>query len=186
MVLNQHKRVIGVFSSYKAAILALDHLILSGFPPAKVFLVGKDLVGKKPQDDPAFLRELENQALAGAIARTTTWLRKGLVVGNVVGGVTGLLLGLGILALPGVTQVMVASAIAVTLTSSGICTIAGGLIGTLIGLRMTKRQMREYGALVSNGNYLIIVDGTEDEIYRAARILNSQGIRKILKFLEDA
>lgn len=50
----------------------------------------------------------------GAITGTVTGLKKGLVLGNLIGGSSGLLLGLGLLALPGVGQVVLSSAIAFT------------------------------------------------------------------------
>ena len=50
----------------------------------------------------------------GAITGTVTGLKKGLVLGNLIGGSSGLLLGLGLLALPGVGQVILFSAIAFT------------------------------------------------------------------------
>lgn len=113
-------------------------------------------------------------------------LTKGIAIGNVLGGVTGLLLGVGILALPGIGQVMLTAEIIFILTSSSICMAAAGLMGALIGLGMTERQARDYSELISRGDYLIIVNGTEDEINRAERILNAHKIRKILKFFKDA
>ena len=41
-ILNHHRQVIDIFSTREEAGIALDRLILSGFPIAQVFLLGKD------------------------------------------------------------------------------------------------------------------------------------------------
>lgn len=141
-------------------------------------LVGKDSVPNEQLDDTDYMSQLVKQAHAGAITGTATGLVKGLIVGNVSGGLVGLFLGLSILALPGIGQVAMASAIGFTVLSSGICTAAGGVIGALIGLGMTERQARQYSERVLRGDYLIVVNGTDTEIHRAKDILEAQGIQK--------
>ncbi len=165
MILNQKRDLIGVYASGDTAAIAFDHLILSGFALNKVFLVGQD--GIQPQ------------AQRGEITGTATGLKKGLFLGNVLGGTTGLLLGLGILALPGVGQIALMNAIAFTLLSGGVCTAAGGIIGVLIGLGLTSTQATQYAQRVSLGQFLLILEGTKEEIFRAQQLLDSQKISQI-------
>lgn len=98
-------------------------------------------------------------------------LKKGLVLGNLIGGASGLLLGAGLLALPGVGQVMLSTAIVFTLLSGGICTATGGLIGGLIGLGLTAEQAKKHSRLVANGNILLLIEGTMQEIDRSQQLL---------------
>lgn len=158
-VLNQQRQVIGTFSDCNLAGQALDQLVLSGFPIAQAFLIGQTL----------------NQAVAetpGAITGTEIGLKKGFILGNVFGGTSGLLIGVGLLALPGVGQVMLTSAIAFTLLSGGICTAAGGVVGALIGLGLTSEQAKNYSRQVADGNILLMVEGTRKDIDRALQLLN--------------
>ena len=163
-ILTQHRAVIGTFPSREVAGLALDQLILSGFPVAQVFLLGHD---SKPQNSWVPSHSF------GAVTGTATGLKKGMILGNFVGGTTGLLLGVGLMALPGVGQLMLSSAIAFVLLSGGICTAAGGLTGALIGLGLTSEQAKKCGQQVSNGSFLIVVEGTEQNIDRARHLLKN-------------
>jgi hypothetical protein len=97
-----------------------------------------------------------------------------------LGGLTGLLVGLGTLAIPGIGPIMLAgataTALATTLAGAGIGAAAGGLLGGLIGLGIPEERAREYNRRVERGHYLVIVDGTDAEIARAERMLREGGI----------
>jgi hypothetical protein len=169
-ILTQHRQVIGTFSSREAAGLAFDRLIISGFPLAQVFLVGQD-TAKECQNSP----ELPSESW-GTVNGTATGLKKGMVVGNLLGGASGLFLGFGLMALPGVGQLVLSSAIAFTLLSTGICTVVGGLSGALIGLGITSEQAKEYGQQIATGSFLLIVEGTAGEIERAKYLLKKSTV----------
>jgi hypothetical protein len=166
-ILKQHRQVVGIFSSRETAGIALDQIVLSGFPIAHVFLLGQD-----GSDSPETFSTAElSSANFGKITGTATGLKKGMALGNLVGGTSGLLLGAGLIALPGVGQLMLSSAIAFMILSGGICTAAGGLVGALIGLGVTSEQAKVYSQKVSEGSFLIVVEGTTAEIERARHLL---------------
>ncbi len=171
MLLNQHRSAIGTFSTPEAAALAFDQLVLSGFPLAKIFLLGQPLnsQGELP---------IVDYASATAITGTPLGLKKGFLLGNAIGTVTGLLLGVGILALPGIGQVAATSAIAFTLLGGGVGIAAGGIIGALIGLGLTEEQAKTYSRRIAQGNILLVIEGTNTEIDRARQILTAQGIQR--------
>jgi len=174
MLLNQHSRIIGVFPSLQEAGEVLKHLVLSGFPLSKISLIGGVEAPISHSTDVLVMRELVNQARAGALTGTATGLTTGMMVGNICGCVAGLLLAFGMLVTPGVGQVMLATgtATAFTLCSGGIGAVSGGLIGALIGLAMTEEQAKVYSDQVSLGNYLVIMSGSLDEIQRAELIVS--------------
>ena len=163
-ILTQQRQVIGTFSSREEAGEALDCLVFSGFPLAQVFLLGQG--SGKGQNS----LNLPSDSF-GAIAGTATGLKKGMFLGNLVGGATGLILGMGILALPGVGQILMSGAIGFTLLSGGICTAAGGLVGALIGLGLTSEQAKAYQQQISRGSVLLIVEGSGQEVDRAKYLL---------------
>jgi hypothetical protein len=168
-ILNQHRQVVGIFSSRETAGIALDQIVLSGFPLAQVFLLGQDR-NDSPETFSTFSATVSS-AKFGKITGTATGLKKGMALGNLVGGTSGLLLGVGLIALPGVGQLMLSSAIAFIILSGGICTAAGGLAGALIGLGVTSEQAKAYSQKVSEGSFLLVVKGTTAEIKRAQHLL---------------
>ena len=174
MILNQHRQAIAVFSTHTLAESAFDQLVLSGFPLSKLFLLGPTAeANSKP---PETLTPEAAPMHMGDVTGTATGLKKGLVIGNVVGGTAGFLLGLGLLALPGMGQIVLTSAIALTLISTGACTAAGGMIGVLVGLGLTSEQAKVYAQQVTEGKSLLVVEGTTQEISRAEHILSANGI----------
>jgi hypothetical protein len=172
MVLTQHRRVIGVFSNRYQAEQALNLLKAAHFQATQIFLATKD-PRYQPLGQDKVMRGMVDQARQGAITGSV----QGLGKGNVWGTATGLVLGLGVLAIPGVGPVLLASgagtALAFALTSGTVGAAAGGLIGGLIGLAVTESQMKEYNKLVSQGEYIIMVSGSDNDVQRAESILSS-------------
>ncbi|ACK69097.1 hypothetical protein PCC7424_0637 [Gloeothece citriformis PCC 7424] len=174
MPLGKHRRAVGVFPHRHDAEIALHELRDSGFGMDKVSVIVRDaqendrLAGAQMHD------RVGNKADEGATA--------GALTGGALGGLTGLLVGLGALAIPGIGPIMLAGATATTLatTLSGgvIGAVSGGIIGGLIGLGIPEERARVYNERVSRGEYLLIVDGTDDEIARAEAILRHRGIEE--------
>lgn len=168
MLFNQHSRVVGTFGSAEAAWGSFDRLVLTGFPLSKVILVGQD-VAIAPATDTS---QGAKPSLIGAIAGSAVELKQGVVAGNMLGGATGVLLGLGILALPGMGQVALTSAVLFTVLSGGVGTAAGSLFGALVGLGSTEKQIKTCTQQLARGQYLLIVQGTQREINSAKTILS--------------
>jgi hypothetical protein len=174
MTLGLDKRAVGVFPSRREAESALHELRNVGFPMDKVSVVAQDadradnIAGADVSD------RVGNKADEGA--------GYGAAAGGTLGGIGGLLVGLGTLAIPGIGPIMLAGAAATTLATTaagiGIGAVAGGLIGGLIGLGIPEERARVYNDRVSRGEYLVIVDGTENEVRQAEAILHRQGIQE--------
>jgi uncharacterized protein YcfJ len=71
-----------------------------------------------------------------------------------------------------------ATALATTISGGAIGAAAGGLVGGLVGLGIPEDRARVYNDRVSRGDYLVIVDGSEDEIRRAEAVLSHRGIQE--------
>lgn len=175
----QHSHVIGVFHNREAAGQALDQLVLSGFPLTKIFLIGEDLALNNQSVDTEITSVFVKPICAGTIPLTTGGVKESLAIGKVLGGLIGLVLGLGILAWLDVDQIALTPAVGFTLLCGSICTAAGGIIGALVDLRMTKKRIKEYVERVAHGDYLVIINGTKNEIEKAKRILNIKRICSI-------
>ncbi|MBV8886295.1 MAG: DUF1269 domain-containing protein [Chroococcidiopsidaceae cyanobacterium CP_BM_RX_35] len=174
MTLGLDKRAVGVFSSRRDAESALQELRNAGFPMDKVSVVAKDADRGDNIAGADVSKRVGNKADEGA--------GYGAAAGGTLGGIGGLLVGLGTLAIPGIGPIMLAGAAATTLATTaagaGIGAVAGGLIGALVGLGIPEERARVYGDRVSRGDYLVIIDGTEKEIRQAEAILHRQGIEE--------
>lgn len=179
---HPYKRAIGVFHHRHDAEMALTDLRDSGFPMGRVSLIVKDIDGHHPLTsagqqnlgvdlDP---RTHGNKADEGAKA--------GAATGAALGGLGGLLVGLGTLAIPGVGPVIAggaaATALATTLSGGAIGAVAGGATGGLVGLGVPENRAHVYNDHLNRGDYVIMVDGFEEEVRRAEPIFKRHGIHE--------
>ncbi|MEW6498993.1 MAG: general stress protein, partial [Cyanobacteriota bacterium] len=173
MVLHQHKRAVGIFTSREAVNEALRELKRAKFPLHRVSVIARELE-EKPIRGVSNRTDVGNRAGDGAAS--------GAVTGSVIGLITGLLVGIGALAIPLIGPIMLAdalsTAVATTLAGGGIGLVSGGLIGTLIGLGIPKKQAKVYQERLLRGDYLVIVEGTDDQIRYATSILKHWGIEE--------
>lgn len=182
MALVHHKRAVGTFSTYQDAEVALRELRDSGFSMDRVSVVGRDI---DRHSDVSGADASSNLKDVGRRTANETeadeGLKKGAVAGGTLGGLTGLLVGLGALAIPGVGPVMLggaaATALATAISGGAIGAAAGSLVGGLVGMGIPEDRAKVYGDRVSRGEYLVMVDGSDDEISRAEAILSHRGIQ---------
>jgi hypothetical protein len=161
------RRAIGVFQNRSDAEQALRELGNAGIVMDRVSVIARDKGGNDQIAGTTVKEKVGDKADEGA--------KVGAVSGGALGGITGLLVGLGTLAIPGVGPIMLAgataTALATTLAGAGIGAAAGGLLGGLIGLGIPEERARVYNERVERGGYLVIVDGTDEDIARAEPIL---------------
>lgn len=164
------RRAIGIFSNRQDAEVALGELQAAGFSMNQVSLIAKDTHSGDRHHAHG------NKADEG--------LKTGAVTGSALGGLAGLLVGLGALAIPGVGPVIlageVATALATALTGGVIGAAAGSIVGGLAGLGIPEEQARVYSDRFSKGDYLIMVEGTDVELERAQTILKRRGIEDFI------
>jgi hypothetical protein len=165
------QRAVGTFVNYEATEAALNALKNTGFAMAQVSVVGQD--GDPDPDAVGANTSDQAKAEEGAM--------KGTIVGSSVGGLAGLLVGLGAVAIPGVGPIMLAgaaaTAIATAISGGVIGGAAGSLVGALTGLDLPADRANAYSDRVSQGEYLVMVEGTEADIALAESILNQHGVR---------
>ncbi len=167
------RRAIGVFAHRQDAEAALTELRDAGFSMSQVSLIAKDGDRNNPVGGVNTQTGVGNKSGSSATA--------GAVTGGALGGLGGLLVGLGALAIPGVGPVIaggaIATALATAATGGAIGAAAGGLTGGLVGLGIPEANARAYNDRINRGDYLVIVDGTDDELRRAETILKRHRIQ---------
>jgi hypothetical protein len=172
--LSGEKRAIGVFAKRSDVELALHELKNANFPMNKVSVIARDAEQVEEIAGVEVKEHTDNKAEEGAVT--------GAITGGALGGLTGLLVGLGLLAIPGIGPVMLAGAGATTIASTfaggAIGATAGTLGGALVGLGIPKEKADAYSDLISKGYYLVLVNGTPEEIGLAERILRNRGVEE--------
>ncbi|MGF1481085.1 MAG: YsnF/AvaK domain-containing protein [Cyanophyceae cyanobacterium] len=167
-----YKRAAGLFYSHDEAEAAIRALKDDGYDMDNISLLARNPDGISGAEEVADTEG--NNAAEGAGAGATT--------GAVIGGIGGLLLGAGVLAIPGLGPVLAAGAgiseIAATLAGAGIGAAAGGLVGALTGLGIPEEKAKVYDERVRGGSFLVIVNGTAAEIARAESIMQQHGVEE--------
>jgi hypothetical protein len=178
MIVDTEKRALGVFSTQREMEDALNELQSLGFSMNQISVIGK---GMSDLHQSASTSDVRMQDVSEA-TQVDEGAKTGAITGGTLGGLTGLLVGLGTLAIPGVGPVMLAGAAATALataaTGSVVGAAAGGLVGALIGLGIPEDQAEVYNGYIAQGDYLIIVDGTDSEIRRAETVLRRRSVRE--------
>jgi len=174
MVVSSERHAFGVFPSRQEAEQAFNELKNSGFPMDKVSMIAKDAQQGEELAGAELTSRVGNKDVAGATG----------VVGEIAtnSALGSVLVGLGSLAIPGIGPIIaagsVATALVATVAGTGIEAVAiGGLVRALTDLGIPEEQARVYSDHLHQGDYLVIVDGTQDEIGRAEAIFSDRGIQ---------
>lgn len=164
-----NQRAVGTFPTRQATEQALLELRDAGFPMGKVSVITRDGQREREIAGVDVQNSVGNEAAEGAGA--------GAVTGTVLGSIGGLLVGLGTLVIPGAGPFLAAGTVATTLAGAGIGAAGGALVGALTGLGIPEREAEDYSQRLSQGEYLVIVDGSDDEIRRAEAVLRRRHIQ---------
>jgi len=169
---NSYQRAIGVFKRREDLEGALRALKDDNFDMNRVSLIARHMDEVKGAEDLKKTDRGDTEAQEGAGIGATT--------GTVLGGLGGLLVGLGVLAIPGVGPILAAgaeiNALAATLAGAGIGAATGGIVGALVGLGIPEEDARAYNKRIEAGEYLLMVTGSPDEVRRAESILRDRHI----------
>ncbi|MGK7948472.1 MAG: general stress protein [Xenococcaceae cyanobacterium] len=169
MTTNELRHAIGTFATREDAEYALRELRDAGFDMDKVSVIAKN-PDRGDDIGGAEVKSSSEQAKGGAAA--------GATAGVATGGLMGLIGGLGVLALPGVGAVAeLGVVLANTLLGGGIGAAGGGLVGALIGWGIREDRAKYYNDLLSQGRYLVLMEGTQAEISGAEAILENRRIQ---------
>ena len=165
---TQDKHAIGVFSSRNIAQQALKELRDTGFPMNKISVLTKDSAGdQKLSSDKSELTRTRSEGVAS-----------GASAGAATGGLLALAGGIAALLVPGIGLALAAESVLTVLLGSAAVAAAGGLLGALEGWYIPEKQAKFYNDRVSQGDYLVTLEGTESEIRQAEKILSRWGIQE--------
>lgn len=153
------KSQVAVYDSHEKAINAIKVLDEYNFPMNKVSLLGKaDMI-----DNHIHVKSLEDAKDAPAL------------LGAGAGTIVGLLTGIGAFAIPGFGFLYGAGAVLGAIGGFDLGIIAGG-IGTLLAtIGIKKDKVVKLNEHLKAGKYLVMVQGTDEDIKQAEHILHTDG-----------
>jgi hypothetical protein len=190
------KTVTGLFDTFDHANRAVSDLISGGFSRSEISLLSSNA---KKEYDPYFDTEgryvgtdkvvnsdidsterdmVGTNRYAGDVApidetvTTSEGAAKGAGIGAALGGLGGVLMGLGLLAIPGVGPALAAGALVSGLVGAGIGGVAGGVTGALANAGVPAEDAEYYTEGVRRGGHLVVVSTTDDRSIMAQEILN--------------
>lgn len=171
------KTVVGYFDQLTQAQRAIERLVGDGFLRDDISLVASD-----PNEEYTRTYRTTAPADTGEISSTAA----GATTGAVMGGIGGLLVGIGALAIPGIGPVIAAGPLATMLLGAGVGAAAGGLIGALIDVGIPEEEAKYYAEGLRRGGVVVTVS-TQDEtrVNRAAQILESEGAVNIDRRVDE-
>jgi hypothetical protein len=103
---------------------------------------------------------------------------KGAIAGGSTGGLLALIGGLSVMLIPGVGIPLAIESLVTVMAGTGISTAVGGFVGGIRGWFLPEEAANIYRDSVVQGNYLIIVKGSQDELNRARLLLANWQIRE--------
>lgn len=156
--------VIGTFDSRDQAERAVDELKKKGFSEDKVSVVAKEERMRGGERGEGGLTMARGNDLTG-----------GTLTGGAIGGATGLLAGLGALAIPGIGPIVAAGPIAAGLTGA----VTGGIVGGLVDLGIPEERSRFYEGKVREGKILAVVKADDNTVNDARDVLSRFGANDI-------
>ena len=143
-----------LYDTYSQAQRAVEALEQAGFSSSEVSLIS---------------RYRDDNTLADEASGATT----GATAGAVVGGGTGLLAALGVIAIPGIGPLVAAGLLATTLVGAAGGSVVGGLIGALTDFGVSEDDAHVYSEAVRRGSSLVTVRTDDDRLATADAILNA-------------
>jgi|ERR687886_1555201 uncharacterized membrane protein len=170
MALGKIQHAIGVFSNRRDAESALTELRDAGFNMDRVSVI----VTNADRDDQiggANVTDRKGDQIEGGAA-------SGATTGAVAGSIIGLVGSLGVLAIPGVgVATEVGVLLGNALIGGAIGAAGGALVGALVGWGVPEDRAKYYDERVAGGDYLVVVEGTAEELLRAEGIFENHGLR---------
>jgi len=144
----------------------------AGIPSADISLMALDAAGEYGQSLAKGTTKVKDSNADG--------VDKGAGIGAIVGGLGGLLVGLGALAIPGIGPVLAAGPLATAvaaLVGAGVGAAAGGAVGGIIGglvdMGIPEEQAHYYAEGVRRGGTLVTVRTNDADTDRAHEIMDN-------------
>jgi hypothetical protein len=153
------KSQIAIYDTHGKAVNAIKVLSEQDFPMDNVSLLGKAEV----IEDHIHIQSLDTIKEAPAL------------VGMGAGTLIGLLSGIGVFTIPGFGFLYGAGALVGIIAGLDLGIVAGGFISLLTFIGIKEDKVVKCHEHLKEGKFIVIVNGSKEEIQRAKHILHTEG-----------
>lgn len=165
------KATIGVYDDQAKALTAIQELKAAGYDESKISILSNTKHESHPED-PGESEEAVGVDSDNVYDNPMRIALTGVGVGAVVGPVLGALAGVGLLAIPGLGILVGAGALAGAIAGLDVGIIGGGIISALAIAQVNKHHEDLYHEHLQEGRFLVVAQGTEEEIDHAREVLH--------------
>jgi hypothetical protein len=151
--------VVGLYDHLSDAHKAIRDLLVNGFRRDDLNLLAGDAAGEY------------GRLAKGEVTTKESNMWEGSTIGSIVGGLGGLLIGLGALAIPGIGPVLAAGPLFGAFFGAAAGTVAGGFIGAFADWGIRDQDAQLYAEGVRRGGALVAVRADGPDRIRAAELL---------------
>jgi hypothetical protein len=158
------KTVVGTYDNIQTAYAVANDLISAGFSRNDISVIASDA---KNEYAPY---------VNTTVVDPTDDVATGAGIGAAIGGLGGLLVGLGALAIPGVGPVIAAGPLLAALTGAGVGALTGGIVGALVDLGIPDEEAHIYSEGLRRGHVLVIAQVPDASANAVTRIMERPGL----------
>jgi uncharacterized membrane protein len=149
--------VAGVYDDIQQAHRVVQDLVGHGFPHRSISLVTRDEKGE-------YAKLLEHN-------QSESLTKENVGGGAIIGGLTGLLIGLGALTIPGIGAAVAAGPL-FGIVGAGVGAVTGGIVGALVDVGVPEQTAHYYAEAVRRGATLVLVSADPKLADRARQIID--------------
>ncbi len=153
---KNQQTVVALFGSVNSAENAIRQLRDQGFSQEEISIISKR---DQKENDRMYNDDVTD----------------GTLTGGTIGGVGGLLLGAGALAIPGIGPIVAAGPIAAALGGA----VAGGIAGGLVDWGIPSEDSQRYEENIAQGDVLAMIRTTANKAQQVIQILRSSGANEV-------
>jgi hypothetical protein len=166
------KTVVALYDEMIDAQAAVNELVRSGFNRSDISLIASNRWEDEPVANDLSATDSDTITSADQLGADVT---AGMVTGGALGGLGGVLLGLGALAIPGFGPIIAAGPLVAGLAGAGIGAAVGGLVGALVNWGVPPEEAEIYAESVRRGGILVGLKTDEANADKAIGIMNQFG-----------
>jgi hypothetical protein len=159
--MNKNNSVVAIYSSHTDAEAAIKELQQSGFDMKKLSIVGRDY--HTDEHVVGYYNVGDRMKAWGKVGAFWGW-----IWGCLFGSAFFFIPGIGPLIVAGPLVVWIVGALESALVVGGVSALGAGLIG----LGIPKDSIVQYETVLRNDKFLLVAEGSTDEVTRAKDILS--------------
>jgi hypothetical protein len=167
------KTVVGTYDNIQTAYAVANDLVSAGYNRNDISVIANDR-------DSAYSPYVSTTVNTQVVNQTDD-VGTGAGIGAAIGGIGGLLIGLGALAIPGIGPVVAAGPLLAALTGAGVGAVAGGIVGALVDLGIPDEEANLYAEGLHRGDILVIAQAPDASANAITRIMDRPGLVDIRK-----